>query len=1116
MLIMQIASYGSYIENFPSTYGYSGNVKPEDLIGKGFTYDVSVQLNINDESYLTKERISSAVSKYNAQTNEFTLHTTITGDYAGQKEMTTHETVINHNPFSNAEISRQYWMSSIIDSFNRTSWKVEIHDTNVKPVGPIVIEFQGSRYIGIMYETEGTIDLTYPAYIPTKLSLKIEEKDRVFPDSGLIYQADANLSGSQEGFSISIKYHASLVKTDIAAGHPIATQVLNHETLTISDANNSYSIILLHGDDMTITSKDIRLKEGYASLNYETRQYAKEAIVTISLPNQLMKDSNLSFSSLKVEVDEGEHSDFSLTSSDPDTFINVRDLSLGQHRIKFSFTGKLDEVKPVPEIVTEEQTKGITKYQQLRDIMIKAPVQINVVMLGTDWSDTTEIEKQLPKSYKPMILSQNKTIGVEFIYNYNFVNTAPSTAEELFSLIDSLAIDNSKDIPVSIIEWLDAKYKAFEVVRYPQGYFYMQCVKTEKECKSQLPYGVDTTAICLYDVCGLYKLNYKWIDATLVEEWLHDKGLTSEGYTIFFLRPPTNHLKYLHTYGMITTDADSDKTFRQEGMMGFGGKYRFYFVDLTAGPSFYPQVPIPTIATVFHKNIFDTASDQDLENLLAYYIKDAVTLLFTPSYIYEPTYKPNYFMDIFIIDQTSGRSFATIAPQYLTSSKLESAMKSLIPYSEWKFKIEGKSFDWLPRELGRSIIKSMSFDTFNNIDTIRIDSATLQTELGKWKKSTLTPEKAQELESEKGTAVYLPVFILVFDAFAYVDDGALGVAVEDVDDPKVPCCVIIATEKARLTDFDVGLTSITVHEAGHLVGLLHPHDGYREDVKGGWFQNWFFDWSSTPMTYASPIAFGCGGLIQDESGIWRWKECGMSISDYNQFNYDAVDRGLILHQLGQTITNINMILEILQTKGYGDNTPSDIESVLLALDEDIHNIEQQFSKLNYFSRSTVAKADSTDNALDLSFRALKNSQVLLQQADQLQPFVQKQEEPEKPQPPISEPSVTEKPSEGHDISVAMKLKKKSTLLAIKNTGDTEIFSVKIKASDGNVRYVKAKGWDREKIDASTVIVRTSDKPLIEGKSLLVILVIDNKGSGIEWTALDAKAAILSSGALIPK
>jgi hypothetical protein len=118
---------------------------------------------------------------------------------------------------------------------------------------------------------------------------------------------------------------------------------------------------------------------------------------------------------------------------------------------------------------------------------------------------------------------------------------------------------------------------------------------------------------------------------------------------------------------------------------------------------------------------------------------------------------------------------------------------------------------------------------------------------------------------------------------------------------------------------------------------------------------------------------------------------------------------------------------------------------------------------------------------------------------------------------IEEESISPVQSDGQtDISVAMKLTKKSTLLAIKNAGDTEVYSIKIKASDGSIRFVKAKGWDREKLDPSTVMIKTADRPISTGKSLFVMLVVDNRASGIEWTAFDAKLIILSSGALIPK
>ena len=791
-------------------------------------------------------------------------------------------------------------------------------------------------------------------------------------------------------------------------------------------------------------------------------------------------------------------------------------------------------VFPSAHAYSEEENQLISKYNQPEDIMIKSSIKINVVMLGETWPDINEVQKQLLESYKPMIIEQNRTAGVEFEYNYNFVQAPASVSDELFSYIDSIAVDNSSDLPISLVDWLADKYKIFKVVEDTEdadddytgvesedegGYFYLYCTRSENECKKQVPYGVDTKPICLYDSCGLYKINYKWIDASLVEEWIHKKGLVTEGYTIFFLRSPSTHMNYLHSYGITTEDADKDKNFRQEGMMGFGGKYRFYFIDLNAGPSYYPDVPIPEVATVFHKNIFDIANEQEYQKLFVNYINDAIALLFTPSYLYEPTYKSKYLLDIFIIDQTSGKSFATIAPQYLTSKKLESSMKNLVPYSEWKSKIEGKSFDWLPRELGRAIIRSMLFDTDRGIDTISINSATLPVELDKWKKSNLTPQQAEELEKEKETTVYLPVIILVLDAYAYVDDGALGIALPDVNDPRVACCVIIATDKNTLVDFDVGLTSITVHEVAHLLGLMHPHDGYRKDLKDGWLQNWFFDWSSTPMSYAGPIGYGCGEWEADDSGHFSPKECGMSISTFNQFNYDTVDRGLILYLLRQSLENIRNTLDILETKGYTDSLPSNIGTALISVDHDIETVKEQFLKMNYFDRSGSLNKDNT-NALDLTLQVLKNSQMLLQETNESEAFVPKQEEP-KEQQPVVEPPASEFPSsqdtgEQHDISVAMKLKKKSTLLAVKNTGDAEIYSVKIKASDGNVRYVKAKGWDREKVDASTVIVRTSNKPLIEGKSLVVILVIDNRGSGIEWTALDAKAGILSSGALIPK
>ncbi|MGH9933479.1 MAG: hypothetical protein ACRD3Z_00015 [Nitrososphaerales archaeon] len=101
-----------------------------------------------------------------------------------------------------------------------------------------------------------------------------------------------------------------------------------------------------------------------------------------------------------------------------------------------------------------------------------------------------------------------------------------------------------------------------------------------------------------------------------------------------------------------------------------------------------------------------------------------------------------------------------------------------------------------------------------------------------------------------------------------------------------------------------------------------------------------------------------------------------------------------------------------------------------------------------------------------------------------------------------------------NVSVAIKTTKKITLLAIKNAGDAADYSVKIKADSGDLNFVKARGWGGEQIDASTVMIKTDDRPVMKGRVMVVLLLLDDRNAGLEWTAFDTNASILSSGTLI--
>jgi len=101
------------------------------------------------------------------------------------------------------------------------------------------------------------------------------------------------------------------------------------------------------------------------------------------------------------------------------------------------------------------------------------------------------------------------------------------------------------------------------------------------------------------------------------------------------------------------------------------------------------------------------------------------------------------------------------------------------------------------------------------------------------------------------------------------------------------------------------------------------------------------------------------------------------------------------------------------------------------------------------------------------------------------------------------------------VSVALKIKEKISLLAIKNTSNSDIHSVKIAVDDSDIKFVKTRGWSKEAVDSNTVVVKTTDRPITKGHIMVILLVLEDRYAEITWTVFDAKDAIIESGAMIP-
>ena len=106
-------------------------------------------------------------------------------------------------------------------------------------------------------------------------------------------------------------------------------------------------------------------------------------------------------------------------------------------------------------------------------------------------------------------------------------------------------------------------------------------------------------------------------------------------------------------------------------------------------------------------------------------------------------------------------------------------------------------------------------------------------------------------------------------------------------------------------------------------------------------------------------------------------------------------------------------------------------------------------------------------------------------------------------------------STSDEVYAVMKHTKKMTLVSVKNQSDEALYSVLLENPDGDIRFVKARGWDRERIDANKVVVK-GERPIIPGNNLIILLITRIPAPSLIWTTMDRFENILTSGTVIER
>jgi len=548
-----------------------------------------------------------------------------------------------------------------------------------------------------------------------------------------------------------------------------------------------------------------------------------------------------------------------------------------------------------------KSTKSELSSEEPDELFINDEIRINVVFLGISTSpeDQAELEQSVIDWHAPIDLEQSIRndqyipAGANFSLDIKYFNAPDEMVEDLTEFHNRSIYSDSE-----VEDYLDSQREEYLEEYYDELY------------------GEDD-----YGDFPVFT-----IDARKTEDWLQ---LNAEGYagldgvldeyTLFITFP--NYAERVYYYSVNTTDTDTNREFYAKNINAYGGNYNFFFIDWWAlPPRFGDGFGFGEIAEMENYSPFwytystgEEPDDTYLLGSISKYVNESIQYLFLPSYIYTPTYELEYELDLVAIDCTDDDSFYDVAEWYIDRDVIEDELERVIPYGNWTFEILKVDVDDLP-DLREELDRTTETETRWFDEHKIIDSSALKVICDTY------------ITRPQGV-ITIPVFIFVFDEYGWVDSLWTGGRAEGNDDATF-WGVLMANGMENMDDNGYGLTQTITHEIGHILGLMHPHDGFTMDESGVSFStSWFWDFSATPMGYYSKLR----------------------LYEFNTFNKDALDRGHVLYLLNQTLWKWHAINTTLLEKRYTyDVLPEGTQESVDGIYENVTSSIYEFKDENYF------------------------------------------------------------------------------------------------------------------------------------------------------------------------
>ena len=471
-----------------------------------------------------------------------------------------------------------------------------------------------------------------------------------------------------------------------------------------------------------------------------------------------------------------------------------------------------------PELINE-QGFGLNR---------SASLTIKIVFLGITPGELNSTYLKSSVSVPPLkyqaILAGPLNTGVTFNFNYQLTFADNSTVTKFAQYL--LSIQKQEDTaprPSSPSGLVNPYFTNSSTLSVTHNYFY-DADKIESWLRSNM------TLFGASPASGY----------TLFVADLHGFAIPSFNYTeyqnyVAICRPCTAHAVDAHYYNRTITDPDLGLKLTRHFMTGWGGSSRFYYMDLSAGPSYWTnELPVQVASQLRGVDTGSYYGKLWMSQFVGSYVFGAVYNLFAADQLYPVNYSQSYNIQLFVFDnRTLTEKFALPLSRTINQTRIQETLASLVPFARVTVKVNPAVITDYPGLAG--IVANATTKLIDpSIQRPIVDGNLVY----RWLTTNGLGHVTSFINVTRTTSeIDVPGFL-----FAFKGNYTFGVPVkEDIAsaDPgrsfageALGDMVLIGLSQSdfmlgnsttpRQPSKGDGFTHATIHEMGHMVGLNHP------------------------------------------------------------------------------------------------------------------------------------------------------------------------------------------------------------------------------------------------------------------------------------------------------